>query len=80
MKIKVKLYADLRQFAPPGTGLGEAFEVQLQEGTLEELLSLLDIPKERTRLVLVNGVHHTDSRNPFVTGDLVVLFPPIGGG
>lgn len=76
----MKLYADLRDYAPPGNILGEAFPVEIQEGTLEELLTVLGIPKERTRLILLNGIHHLNAEQRFKNGDLVVLFPPIGGG
>jgi molybdopterin synthase sulfur carrier subunit len=79
MRIQVKLYAGLRQYAggkPPGT----PFEVEIEEGaSLQELIECLKIPAEEAKVAFVNGVvQEMDWK--LKPGDQVGVFPPIGGG
>lgn len=44
-----------------------------------DILSLMNIPREEVSILLVNGFH----QKPETTvkdGDIVALFPPVGGG
>ncbi len=79
MKIQVKLYATLRRHIP-NLELGEAktFEVK-EKATIEELIELLRIEKNEAKIILVNGVKK-DLSYTMQENDLIVIFPPIGGG
>ncbi|RLI50597.1 MAG: MoaD/ThiS family protein [Candidatus Thorarchaeota archaeon] len=80
VRIRVKLYATLKRFAPPGVGLGEAFTLELEEGTIGEAIRRLGIPDDDVSIVMVNGVQVRDRNHVLNGGDLLVMFPPIGGG
>ena len=80
MQIIVKLYATLRLFAPEGTDIGEAFEVNLDGETIRLLIKLLGIIEEKARIIMVNGIQIHDMEHHLESGNLVVIFPPIGGG
>lgn len=79
MRVRVKLYASLRKYAPDGSS-GSAFEVELPEGaTLEELVRGLNIPPDEARIAFINGLI-CELDHPLKSGDEVGLFPPIAGG
>ncbi|MHA1137124.1 MAG: MoaD/ThiS family protein [Candidatus Thorarchaeota archaeon] len=80
MKVKVKLYATLRRFAPDGTDIGDAFEVKYPGTTLQELVQHLGFSSEQVKIIMVNGQRVTDKNEKLAENDLVVIFPPIGGG
>jgi molybdopterin converting factor small subunit len=79
MKVTVKLFATLTRFGQ-GEKAGTPFIIELSEGaTLQDLVSLLKIPVEETRIIFVNGIiQEPDYR--LKDKDEVGLFPPIGGG
>lgn len=75
MKIAVKCFATLAEFAPEGA---ESFEVS--EGlTVGGLIALLGIGPEEVKIMFVNGTHETPEK-VLAEGDRVGLFPAIGGG
>lgn len=79
MKIKVKLFANLRQYLP-GAPIGEAVEIDTPEQyTLGELAAQLNLPPDEVKICFVNGIicELDQKLNP---GDEVGIFPPIGGG
>ena len=79
MKVKVKLYATLRRYFPEAE-LGESTLVEISEGaTVSDLLKKIGIPKGETKIVLLNA-NKVKLDQRLREGDLVVLFPPIGGG
>lgn len=79
MQIEVRLYATLRDYAPPGSNAG-VFGMNVPGGSsLEELLALLNIPAAKVHMRMVNGVGVTDN-HVLKENDRVGLFPPIGGG
>lgn len=80
MIVNVKLYATLRHLSPPGTGIGEAFTLELEEGSVSEALEKLKIGEERAKLILVNGVHVRKRDLRLKDGDMLVIFPPVAGG
>ncbi|MDF1539345.1 MAG: MoaD/ThiS family protein [Candidatus Thorarchaeota archaeon] len=80
MKIDVKLYATLRIYAPPGNELGEPFPLDLNIGTIQEALKVLKIPAEKAKIIMLNGIQTPDIETHLNDGDLLVIFPPIGGG
>ncbi len=80
MQVNVKLYATLRQFAPPGTAIGESFKVEVMEGNISEIIARLRFPPDQARIIFVNGVRTFDLNQRLSDDDLVVFFPPVGGG
>ena len=74
MKITVKLFATLRDFGP------EIQEMSVPENsTIEKVVNSLNLPKEIPLLKIVNGVH-ADPQEMLKEGDVLALFPPVGGG
>ncbi len=72
--IEVRFFATLRQ------GRGKIAEIGAEEvSTAAELLRRFDIPEEEVSILLINGFH-SKPENPVKDGDVVSLFPPVGGG
>ncbi|TFF92769.1 hypothetical protein EU546_07200 [Candidatus Thorarchaeota archaeon] len=80
MQVKVKLYATLHRLSPTGTSLGEAFDVNMDGSTLSDLLGVLSIEEKQARIVMVNGLRVEEMDHHLSPGDLIVIFPPVGGG
>jgi molybdopterin converting factor small subunit len=80
VQVSVKLYATLRVLAPPGTALGEAFTVETRTRVLSHLIDQLKIPPNQARIIFVNGARIINLKHRLRAGDLVVVFPPVGGG
>jgi molybdopterin converting factor small subunit len=88
MKVTAKLFATLVQMVPEeirgrypqGIRAGIPLEIELpQTSTLADLVDHLALPREKVRVIFVNGrVQPLDYR--LVPGDEVGMFPPIGGG
>jgi molybdopterin converting factor small subunit len=79
MHVTVKLYATLSRYGSSEKA-GAPFDVEIAEGaTLRDLVALLKIPTEETRILFVNGIiQEPDYR--LKSDDEVGIFPPIGGG
>lgn len=79
MRVTVKLFATLVRFKD-GSRAGKPFEVELPEGAIvRDLIDYLKIPPEETHVVFINNIieeHHSALSN----GDVVGMFPPVGGG
>jgi len=74
VKITVKLFATFRD----GRDKIQVFD--LDEGkTTEDIINLLRIEKSEVAIFLVNGLDGQFDK-PLVEGDLIALFPPVGGG
>ena len=74
MKITIKLFATLRDFGP------EIEEKSVPENsTVESVVNSLSLPEDIPLLTIVNGVH-TDPQKTLEDGDMLALFPPVGGG
>jgi molybdopterin synthase sulfur carrier subunit len=80
MRIHVKLYATLREFAPPNNEIGSSFVVELEGNTLGALVGRLGFEMDRAKIVMINGNRVFDMSTTLRDDDLVVIFPPIGGG
>jgi len=76
ISVKFKLYANLRKY-----GLPEAM-LDLPEGsTVNTLIQKANIPKEEKNLkILINGRPHQNQTTILNNGDIIAIFPPIGGG
>ena len=80
MRVLVKLYATLREYAPAGSEIGAAFEVRFDGRTLSELIQHLGFERDRAKIVMINGIRVLDVDATLNEDDLVVIFPPVGGG
>ncbi len=72
--IEVRVFATLRQgrekvtlFSPEGISCAG------------DIIRKLDIPVEEVSILLINGFHQKPE-TPVKDGDVVALFPPVGGG
>jgi sulfur carrier protein ThiS len=84
MNIDVRTFINFKSYMPPEAKDGKAV-LSIQEGaTFSDLLNVLGIPIEEPRIVVLNGVSQgtTPEVNTRVLqeGDIVAIFPPIGGG
>ena len=72
--IEVRVFATLRQGRDKVTMLSP-------EGITcaGDILALMGIPTEEVSILLVNGFHQKPE-TPVKDGDIVALFPPVGGG
>ena len=72
--IEVRFFATLRD------GRGKITEVPASEAaTAGDLLRRFEIPEEEVAILLINGFH-SGPADPVKNGDVVSLFPPVGGG
>lgn len=83
MRIRLKLFATLGQFLPPGA-TANAVDVDLPEGaTAHAALDRFKVPRGMLHLVMVNGVYldapARDGR-PLADGDTLAAWPPVAGG
>ena len=77
--VYVKLFATLRQYRP-GLGIGEAFAVELAEGTtVQGLIRHLELPEAQVKIVFVNGLFRPMDQI-LADGDELGIFPAVGGG
>lgn len=74
MKVKVKLFASLRQFGPDE----QVMELPERQ-TIDDVVQLLRIPGTIRLLKIVNG-EHRPADHALKDGDDLALFPPIAGG
>ncbi len=79
MALQVFLAATLRKYVAdynPATGC----EITGKTGaTVREIASLLQIPEEEVKLIMVNGIGSTWETS-LAGNERVAFFPPVGGG
>lgn len=80
MRVEVKLYATLRRFAPEGTGIGESFFLKVDDNSVADVLDKLGISHEQAKIIMVNGDRVKSMSANIEEGNLIVIFPPVGGG
>ncbi len=74
MRIQLKLFATLRN------NRFDSKELDIAQGTtVEEIIRSIGIPAEHVALVFVNN-RHGGRETVLSDGDILALFPPIGGG
>lgn len=79
MHVTVKLFATLVRFKE-GSRAAKPFEVELPEGSAaKDLVDLLKIPPEETHIIFINNIIE-EPQSILKEGDVVGMFPPVGGG
>ena len=79
INIQVKLFATLRR-QYPDLGIGEAMSVTVpDDATIADLVERLRLPDGQVKVVFVNGTVRQRDYG-LSEGDVVGLFPPVGGG
>ena len=72
--IEVRFFATLRE------GRGKIIQVPAEAVfTAADLLRRFAIPEEEVAILLINGFH-SKPEDPVKDGDIISLFPPVGGG
>ena len=72
--IEVRFFATLRE------GRGKITQVPAKEAaTAGDLLRRFEIPTEEVAILLINGFH-SKPEDSVKDGDVISLFPPVGGG
>ena len=74
MKVKIKLFASLREYGP------EEQIIDLPDNaTIADVIHVLELPENFPLLRIVNG-EHRPPKHHLREGDDLALFPPIAGG
>ena len=83
MKIRIKLYALLGTYLPPGAKQNEA-DIDVDEGaTVADVIRGLKLPAQSCHLVLVNGVYvgpEERAERVLAEGEALAIWPPVAGG
>ncbi|MFW9874918.1 MAG: MoaD/ThiS family protein [Candidatus Thorarchaeota archaeon] len=76
INVTVKFFAMLREYGPAK----ETIRIP-ENSTIEHLFKKYQLPKDEwKRIIIVNGKPHNDIETILNDGDIVSIFPPIGGG
>ena len=76
IKVTVKFFATLRKYGPDR----EVLSIP-EHSKIKFLFDKYNIPEDdRRAIILVNGQPHKELGNSLKNGDLIAIFPPIGGG
>ncbi|MDO8957354.1 MAG: MoaD/ThiS family protein [Deltaproteobacteria bacterium] len=79
MKVEVKLFANFREYLPPGSDKYACW-LDLDEGmSINQVLERLKIPTSIPMILLVNGIHKK-AEDVLQPGDVLSVFPPVAGG
>ncbi len=84
MQIEVRMFMEYRKYLPDDAVEGKTM-VTVEEGTMVDgLLESFGIPLDEPKILVINGVSHgacaTVNDQPLKDGDVVAIFPPVGGG
>ena len=72
--LEVRLFATLRE------GRGKVVMLDAAEfANAGSIIHYLNIPEEEVAILLINGFHKKPEE-PVKDGDIIALFPPVGGG
>lgn len=83
MKIKLRLFATLQEYLPPGSSNSETIIDLPEASTIPDALAVLAVPMNLPHIVFVNGRHvlRPDlTGRQLADGDILSAFPAIGGG
>ena len=72
--IEVRLFATLRQ------GRQKVYQVESDSvHTIQDIMDAVDVPRSEVNIMLINGFHQKPETE-VKDGDVVSLFPAVGGG
>ena len=72
--IEVRLFATLRQ------GRQKVYHVEPGSvNTVQDIMDVLNVPRSEVNIMLINGFHQKPETE-VKDGDIVSLFPAVGGG
>ena len=72
--IEVRLFATLRQ------GRQKIYHLENHTiNTVQDVMDAVDVPRSEVHIILINGFHQKPETE-VKDGDLVSLFPAVGGG
>ena len=72
--VEVRLFATLRQ------GRQKVYHVESSSvSTVQDIMDAVDVPRSEVNIMLINGFHQKPE-TPVKDGDVVSLFPAVGGG
>ena len=72
--IEVRLFATLRQ------GRQKVYQVEADSvSTVQDIMDAVDVPRSEVNIMLINGFHQKPETE-VKDGDIVSLFPAVGGG
>ncbi len=80
MRVQIKLYATLRQYAPKENEIGDAFTIEIENPSIQGLIDYFGFNKSDAKIIMVNGIRVDRLDFKLSENDLVVIFPPVGGG
>ncbi len=74
IKVEVRLFANFRE------GRKKIQTLEFQEGAIiRDVLDFVKIPEEEVSILLQNGRYGSAERK-LNDGDIIAVFPPVGGG
>jgi molybdopterin synthase sulfur carrier subunit len=74
IKVEVRLFAYFRE------GREKKQVMEVEDGTtISDIVKALDIDEEEVSIFLLNGIDGPSNRQ-VKDGDIIALFPPVGGG
>ena len=84
MQVEVRMFMEYRQYLPEDAVEGKT-QVTVEEGiTVDGLLTQLGIPLDEPKILVINGISHgacgSVPGHKLKDGDVVSIFPPVGGG
>jgi len=83
--IHLKMFHGFAKYLPAEAKGGMASITLAENGTLEDLLSLLGIAPDQPKIILINGHSQgvctiMQTNVALHNGDTVAIFPPVAGG
>ena len=79
LNIEIRLFANLAKFLPPDSKNKRA-KIDVKDGvSIAEVLEELNIPKDTTSVIMVNGAHQKIDVK-LNDGDVLSVIPPVTGG
>ena len=80
MKITVRLLASYRRYLPEGHDEQAGYPLDVPSGTrVSDVLAGLPVPQDDPFTTLVNG-RHAQREQVLRAGDVMAVFPAVGGG
>lgn len=79
MEIEVRLFAIFQRYLPQGRS---PYSCKLKvevESRVKDILNNLSLPEEMPKIILLNGVR-CNPESKLREGDVLSIFPPLGGG